>query len=544
MKICSFALLFFLVGCSNYNAGHVKDEETLQEFTSPIFEDIEIDDSLIDDTDDEREVLLPNFYKKVSCSLTPETNINCVLLELARQVGVSIGVKANVNVSASIVINEKPFISVIKDVCDMCNLKYTINGNFVKVEADTPYLKMYDVQFLNSTREVKAETSTTNDAISNLNLGGTSQESQDSNKENGSSSSVKGNGKTDFWRELDENIKMIINNDDKTHGAVSIHRHGGIVSVIATEKQHRFIDKYIKLLKKTTQSQVLIEAKILEVCLFDQYKGGIDWTSIAKSQLHASITPVENLGTNSGLAALSIGYNGKNFQTIMKCIEKFGRIKTLSNPRITVMNNQAAVMKIAKNEVIIKPSLYRQFSSYNDTRNGDSMSLDIQTIPIGIIFTVHPSIDLKRRGVTLTVRPTLSRVVEQRDVEVYSYASNGSGGNAITPQKMSIPIVEVREFDSVLSLKSGQVVVMGGIMQEFSKYTRAGIPGTKNKPILDFMFNAREDNSVVSELIVFLRARILSDKRQHVVHKKDNLNMQKFADDPRPFFKEQLDEKK
>jgi len=194
------------------------------------------------------------------------------------------------------------------------------------------------------------------------------------------------------------------------------------------------------------------------------------------------------------------------------------------------------VMKIAKNEIITRPSLYRQYSSNLDSRNGDSMSLDIQTIPIGLIFTVHPSIDIKKREITLTVRPTLSRVVEQREVEVYSYATTGNGASGVaTPQKMRIPIVEVREFDSVLRLKSGQIVVMGGIMQEISKYNRIGLPGTKDDKFLNAFFNARENNSIVTELVVFLRARIVSNKKKHIMHPKDIEQLQKHSHDPRPF---------
>lgn len=436
------------------------------------------------------------------------------------------------NAHISMVTDEKPFINIIKDICDMCDLKYSVDGNFIKISKDVPYLKTYDVQFLNVTRESSAEIATANDTMSQINNSG---ESQAVCKDNGSSTSVKGEGKTDFWTELESNLNMILA-EGKTKESVAIHRHGGVITVTATEKQHRFIDKYIKLLKKTTESQVLIEAKILEVGLLDQFKGGIDWTSLASNQLHVSMTPVTSLGGNDGLTALSVGYNGKNFQSILKYIEKFGIVKTLSNPRITVMNNQPAVMKIAKNEIITRPSLYRQYSSNLDTRNGDSMSLDIQTIPIGLIFTVHPSIDIKKREITLTVRPTLSRVVEQREVEVYSYATTGSGTSGIaTPQKMRIPIVEVREFDSVLRLKSGQIVVMGGIMQEISKYNRVGLPGTKNDRFSNAFFNARENNSIVTELVVFLRARIVNNKKKHIMHPKDIEQLQKHTRDPRPF---------
>lgn len=515
-------------------------EEKIPNFTEPIFENVPIEDIQEDEDGDfePRETLGANFYKKVSCAVTADTDVSSVLIELAKQAGVCIGICPDVKANASLVADNKPFISVVNDICDMCKLRYSISGNSIKIENDQPYLKTYNVQFLNISRETNAEIVTAN-AMSSLN---SALDSKSAARDNGSSSSVKDNGKTDFWNELEANLKIILSADKKSTGdTVTIHRQGGIITVIATEKQHKFIDQYIKLLKKTTQSQVLIEAKILEVGLLDQFKSGIDWSSIQNNQVHLNINPMENLSNNSSFTALSLGYNGTNFQSILKCIEKYGKIRTLSNPRITVMNNQSAVMKIAKNEIITKPSLYRQFASNNDARNTDAISVDIQTIPIGIIFTVHPSIDINRREITLTIRPTLSRVVEQRSVEVYSYTSgNGRTGVTATPQKMNIPIVEVRELDSILKLKSGQVVVMGGIMQEISKYSRAGIPHTKDIPLLNFACNGREKDNLVSELVVFLRARIISNKKRHVIHQKDTEHLKNYAHDSRPFFKEQI----
>lgn len=445
---------------------------------------------------------------------------------MARQANVCIGVAPDVKGGASIVINKKSFIDVVKDICEMCRLRYSIQGNFLKIENDTPFLKTYNVRFLNTTREISEEIVTANDTMSSLNS--SSESKGTGGKDNGSSSSVKGGGKTDFWAELEANLKMILHADGKSGDAVTVHRQAGIVTVMGTDRQHKFIDKYISSLKKAIECQVLIEVKILEVGLFDQYKGGIDWSSSSNSRLHLGMTPVSSLSNNDGITTLSVGYNGANFQSILRYIEKFGVVRTLSNPRITVMNNQSAVMKIAKNEIITRPSLYRQFSSTLDSRNSDAMSVDIQTIPIGIIFTVHPAIDIQKREITLTVRPTLSRVLEQREVEVYSYTTTG----VATPQKISIPIVEVREMDSVLKLKSGQIVVM----QEVSKYNRVGIPGTKNKQILRNLFNATEDNSILTELVVFLRARILDKNgKKHIVHKRDAECLKKCVNDPRPF---------
>lgn len=534
-----FLLCFSVCSCSQIYESPLKKEIKrcdFKHFTEPIFEPIEIEENI---EALERTVTYPaNFYTKISCNISMDMPIRNALIGLANQANISVCISGDVDKRTTISVKDKKFIDLLDDVCELCDLRYKVSDNSIIIENDVPYLETYDLQFLNLARESKGEIATANDVLSNLNSNQDSTSTQTSKNnsriDNGSNSSVKGFGKNDFWQELETAIKSIINQKTDKQSNVAIHRQCGLISVITNSKNHKIIKKYIDTLKKTAETQVLIEAKILEVSLRDEYRGGIDWSSGISTHFTLDAKLADSISNSSNMPMFAFGYNGNNFSSVLKFMEKFGAIKTISNPRVTVMNNQSAVLKVAKNEIISKPCIYRQYSSNNDSRNADSFYMDIQTVPIGLIFTVQPAIDFKCKNIILTLRPTISRIVDFKKIPTYTYVTGTSTDAKPTTQTMDIPIVEVRELDSVLSLKSGQVVVLGGLMQEKARSERAGMPGTKNINVVKDLFNSSAKDSEITELIIFLRARIVDKNRKHVVHPKDAEYFRNYTNDTRP----------
>jgi general secretion pathway protein D len=215
-------------------------------------------------------------------------------------------------------------------------------------------------------------------------------------------------------------------------------------------------------------------------------------------------------------------------------IEKFGAVKTLSSPRITVLNNQCAVLKVAQNEVVYFPELQRQYATMTDNRSTDFLSTTIHTIPIGLIVSVLPSVDKKNNTVLLNLRPTISRIASYKEVPFFYQTSSASSTASSTirqdTQYHKIPIVDVRELDSVLKLNSGQIVVMGGLMQESSSNNRDGLPSFKEA---DFIAGSNEKSTHITELVIFLKATILR-KKSRAHHEADKKMYNTFANDPRP----------
>lgn len=468
------------------------------------------------------------FLTPISISVSEDMSIKETISAISNIAKINVFMASNLEGNIAFSANNRPFLDIIKNICECLNFRYNIENDCLKIEKDEPILKTYRVDFLNITRNTQNSISTSTDIFSMQQFDG--KEINTNNQNNGSNSLVTGEAKNDFWAELEGTLKAIIN--DKNGENISIHKQAGLINVYAPKSKQDKIEEYIKLLKNTTESQVLIEAKILEVSLLDEFKNGINW-DILKSENLIIKKPYSPYSGENALNMFSLGIN-RNFNIVAQFIEKFGAVKTLSSPRITVLNNQSAVLKVAQNEVIYIPELKRQYASLADSRGLDFMSTAIKTIPIGLVMTVHPSIDTKNNTILITLRPTISRIERYKEVpffyKMYNSSKNSSSSDSGNVQTQKIPIVDVREFDSVIKVKSGQVVVMGGLMQEVAKNDHENIPGFYDSPI-NFLTGSNEKISKMTELVIFLRAKILKNKGYHP---KDMEIYKKFSDDPRP----------
>lgn len=530
-KNCYLCILLSLLSCTRFPESkhqHLKNltPRALEIVSQPI-DDFLPDSPILEDEEDDdlTPTIDKKFYNKISISTAKDMSIINLLARLAELANINIIIAPEIEGNIACSAKNRPFINVLQDVCESANLRYTINGDSVKIEYDSPVLRTYNIQFLNIQRDMKSSMATSTDIFTDqISLDG-STKGNNSQIDNGSSSLVTGNIKIDFWEELSKTLMQIIGDD----GHVSMHKQGGLISVYTTQNKQNAIKKYLKLLKQSIESQVLIEAKILEVSLNDENKGGINWNILR----HGGAKIFSNSTDQTGL--VSFGINRTNLEAMVGIIEQFGAVKTLSNPRITVLNNQSAILKVVTNEVICIPSLQKQYATTTNNSNFDFMSTTLHTIPIGLIMSVVPSIDRKNNTVLLNLRPTISHIIDKKNVPFFYPTQNPNEPNTtITTYKMQeIPVVDVKEFDSVLKLNSGQVVVMGGLMHEESRNERKGLPKASD---LDFLFGARTKSTRITELVIFLKATILN-KRSH--HASDEKLYKMFANDPRPLnFKE------
>jgi general secretion pathway protein D len=518
------------------------NENALNTISSPVDDfllDSDSEELIFEDEIDKEPIINENFYKSISISATENMKIREILTQMANLAGVNIFIVHDMDGSISFSAKNRPFLDILKDICSASGLKYIIDGNSVKIEIDTPMLKVYNVQFLNIQRDTKSTVSIATDIFSNQSIGsknggssGVVQSGGSSSSNNGSSSLVSGVSKNDFWAELEASLKVIVGEDDGSYFAV--HKQGGLITVYTTQIKHNEVQKYLRLLKDTTESQALIEAKILEVTLNDEFKNGINWNVIRNSGVKFTKD-----FTITGENLLSFGIDRASLSIVAGLIERFGAVKTLSSPRITVLNNQYAILKVAKNEVVYLPELQRQYATVSDNRSTDFLSTTINTIPIGLIISVHASVDKKNNTILLNLRPTISRINGYKEVPFFyqtatsstqasSSASASASGQEVHHHK--IPTVDVRELDSVIKLNSGQIVVLGGLMQESSSNERSGLPGLKEA---DIVVGSNERKTEVTELVIFLKATILR-KKGKAHHEADKKMYDTFANDPRP----------
>lgn len=326
-----------------------------------------------------------------------------------------------------------------------------------------------------------------------------------------------------------------------------INRQAGILSVSATQRQHEKVAEYLKLLERNVSAQVLIEAKILEVELDESFQSGIDWTA-AIGNTDLSISFPESITNGATVAVLGPGRSstgvgaanptgdnnlGVNLDALVQFTERFGTSRTLSSPRLHALHNQQAVLTFAENQVFFEVNIRRED---DQVVNGiiipgvSNIETTRRSVPIGIVMTILPSINLDRNEVTLSVRPTLSR-------QTSSVTDPGSAlVNADLPADLQfnneIPVIEVRELDSVMKVRSGSVMVIGGLMEEIGVNTDTGIPFASGVPWLGNLFKSANKANRKRELIIFIKASIVTPEGNY--HDTDKTMYEKFADDPRP----------
>ena len=332
-----------------------------------------------------------------------------------------------------------------------------------------------------------------------------------------------------------------------------LNRQAGVLTISGTDKQHQLLERFLDKLETNASSQVLIEAKILEVQLNDSYQTGVDWR-IFNNKLGLAFNPQAVVGTTSAGAGIGnpISFvidkspedgiiNGLNNPAgsaaatnvlgfLARLTEQFGTVRTLSSPRLHAMNNQIATLTFARNQVYFELSVEQNdTTSSGSTNNNTTVSSSIRTVPIGIILSLQPSINIATNEVTLSVRPTLSALVDEKDDPAVAYIAAQQG---LSDLRSTVPVVQVRELDSILKLKSGQAMVIGGLMEQSGSNTDTGIPYASQVPYLGNLFKSTEKLNSNTELIIFIKATIVGSSGNSAP--ADRVLYDKFTDDPRP----------
>lgn len=492
----------------------------------------------------------PSFYKKVSLSLAGKVPMTDVLTDLCEQVGVNVILDAlpvhqkHIYFSAT----NQPFIHVLDHLCMVCGLKYSFRKGALSVSADSPFVKNHNVQFLLGFRKTQTQTSVKTDVFS----GGMVQKCDTSAlADNGSTVSVNSYHTADFWEELDKNVRLIIAPSPTGVSNYSINRYAGLLTVYGTQKEQCRIEKYLKKLYEATMSQILIEAKIIEIDLKEEYKNGIDWNAffgprymreaMQKQLMSSTDSPIgavsSMMSSQSDSGLQTIHLNTPYITAVASLMEHFGTVRTLANPRQTVMNNQSAILKVAHNEVFFELQIQDDYRTDGFAGLRQRAQSRIQTVPIGLILYVHPSLNSATGDIILSIRPSISRVKETRSdpaAMLYTLRSQNAGGNSVTsnPKVLSeIPVVQVREMDSVIVAKEGQVILTGGLMEERVSRDDTGVPGV-SKTRLGGLFGMRKGKREMTELVILLKLTVV--KNHNSIAHADKRLYKEFTADPRP----------
>lgn len=500
----------------------------------------------------------------VSVSVNEDVPLKEVLVELARKAEVDVEIDKNISGGIVFIAHEKPFSEVIKRICEMADLIYTFDDGVLKITKDNSFVTTYKFNILDITR---TSASSVNANVQVGGGGGSSGGTSTATITSGSTSQLDmKSGDGDMWKTIETGVQMIIDTyaleklsveqqQQKTQAGgagikdsaiLSSNRNAGILTVLANTKQHRAIKEYLDGVHISLTSQVLIEAKVMEVSLNDEYTSGINWKILTEGD-------GINVGTNFGATAASIsavtansfkfsvlpqelfGNAGNTLDASVELLQKFGVTRSLSNPRISAMNNQYAVLNFSENIVYFEVSLDDQQSTSGtagvDNRNV-SVSSEIKTVPIGIILSLQPSIDLQRDEITMHIRPTLTRVTDSVEDPAIAIIADRLDTD-IDALNSAIPVVEVRELDTVLRARSGDIMVIGGLLQEKVINEDLGVPGLSSIPYLGNAFKKVSKDTQLVETVIFIKSTIVPGQGVSV---EDKEFYKKYTKGRHPFF--------
>jgi general secretion pathway protein D len=440
-----------------------------------------------------------------------------LLFSMARDAKLNIDIDNNIKGKVTMNAIDQTLPQILERLTRQTDIRYSLEDETLHIMPDNPYLQLYDVNYLNMSRistgsvEVSSEISST---------GGGATEGVGSSQSGGndSSSVVKNTSNNEFWKTLEQNISGVLGEDVKsTKGGsknIIVNRETGVLGVRATFRQHRLIQQFLDKVVNSAQRQVLIEATIAEVTLSDHYQAGIDW-SVVSATTPALSGPVITKGASQDLLGGNLGdtpffqlsaiasNNGRPITATLKALETFGDVKVLSSPKIMALNNQMAMLKVVDNEVYFTIEVETSTTVVGGVATPLAvLETQVNTVPVGFVMTVLPYID-KNDVVTLNVRPTISRIVstvedpnpELKDADAVSL----------------IPVIQVREIESVLKVNSGDTAVIGGLMQDQIIKKQSGVPILSSIPLLGALFSYQDDEYIKSELVIFIKPIVIHD---------------------------------
>ncbi|MGQ0652889.1 MAG: type II secretion system protein GspD [Betaproteobacteria bacterium] len=470
-----------------------------------------------------------------------------LLFALARDARLQIDIDPNLSGTVTLNAIDQTLPQILSRIARQIDLRWEIDGENLVVLRDTPYLRSYRIDYLGAGRNVKM-TSSSSTQFAAAAAGGVSSTSQ-----TGAVAVVDVSAVNTLWESIVQNVKDILQETDKVLPAgaaaqaptiapapvvvtpptqpgalpqlvpqvvpppppapsfreaasVIANRETGVLYVRATSKQHERVQEFIDQVLASARRQVLIEATVAEVQLNNEYQRGIDWsrlrggaTGFQFSQSSAG-TPA-NITTGNFVVGLGLG--GLNFLSAIRLLESFGDVKVLSSPKLSVLNNQAALLRVTRDIVYftITPSTSATASTTGTVITQPAFTTTPNIAAEGFMMSVLTQIN-EADTVVLNVRPTVRRRV--------GFTADPNPA-LVPPIQNLIPVFETREFDSILRIQSGQVAVLGGLMQDSVATVEDTVPFIRDIPILGDMLAHRRDENRKTELVIVIKATVIRD---------------------------------
>lgn len=447
-------------------------------------------------------------------------------------------VKGKISLSLkNVTINE-----VMEMVRNVYGYEYKRTANGFEVLPATLRSQVFKLDYLNVKRTGLSNVQVSSGQVSSTKNNDSNDSSNGNDSNSGSSdrngtvsgSQVSTRSDSDFWSELAVALRAIIGTEDGRK--VVINAQSGILVVRAMPAELRAVTEYLQATQSVIQRQVILEAKILEVELSDGFQSGVNWAAMGRGNNSDRIiagqfggstvfdTGVSNLQGQTdalnpgnlpdirsdvasafgGMFAMSLDIG--DFTGFLEFLQTQGDVHVLSSPRVSTVNNQKAVIKVGTDEFFVT-----DVDSQNNTSTttaATNQTVDIQLTPFfsGVALDVIPQIS-ENNVVTLHIHPSVSDVTERiKQINI-------NEANQLT---IPLALSTIRESDSIVRARSGQVVVIGGLMQNQTKDTTASVPLLGDLPLIGGLFRHKQQTTHKSELVILLRPIVVDGDKTWV----------------------------
>ena len=486
-----------------------------------------------------------------------------LLFALARDAKLNVDIHPGITGYVSLNAMDQTLPQLLSRISKQVDMRFELDGPNLAVMPDTPFLKNYKIDYVNMARDVTGTVST-NTQISTSALSATGGGAAGGG--NTSRIQIENKSKNRFWESLEKNLKDLLHETDKifpegstetvmeqntsqsttgtgaqastpitariaqaaqtlagspnpaamqNSGATVVKRmtfreaasvisspESGVITVRATSRQHEKVQEFIDRVMSSARRQVLIEATIVEVTLSDGYQQGIEWSRITSGSEYSITRPTVSTNVPNAVSPYVLKYksvNPLNLLATVDLLRSFGNVKVLSSPKLSVLNNQTATLKVSED--------YVYFNVKSDTTTTANVGTTVgvtttpQSVSVGFFMSLTAQIS-DGDTVTLNVRPSISSISElKRDP------------NPIIPKDIPnyIPQIRTREIESLMRIESGDIAVLGGLMEDRMDNKTGRVPGLGDMPFFGELFNTRSNSSSKSELVILLRPTVIKD---------------------------------
>lgn len=479
-----------------------------------------------------------------------------LLFALARDARLNVDVHPDITGVVTLNAIDQTLPQILERVQRQVDIRYTIDGNNLSVMPDAVFPRTYRADYLNMQRDASGSISIATQVATTGGTGSTAGSSGDTG--NNSSTQITNTNNHRFWQSLTQAISQILGITSETateaaaapaapaadaaapaptassgeselpanqRPAVIAHPESGLLSVRATARQHAQVAEFLDRAISSARRQVMIEATVVEVALSNEYQQGIDWQALRVGSGTLGFTLAPGPGTGSlpggtpmsgeipvmGVLEFVRDFGKLDINAALKLLESFGNTQVLSSPKISVLNNQTALIKVVDNLVYF--TLTADFTPGTSTSPAVfSVNSVPNTVPVGFLMNVTPQVG-EDGEVIMNLRPTISRLtryVDDPGVALTLALARDSGADV--PDIVSqVPEIQTREMESVIKVRDGQIAVLGGLMRDQTENGEDALPGLGRLPGVGNLFKYKSRRREKSELVIFLRPVIVQN---------------------------------